>query len=99
MRLSIGVLLLWLVIGVASPAGQPRPLAADRDLAPGKRLYQEHCALCHGGRGDDGPAANLTIPKLPHAPDDESLARLIKEGFAGTDMPPAYGITDSEVQQ
>ena len=99
MRLRSGILLLFLGICFASRSGQPQSLVADKDLAQGKRLYQEHCSLCHGGRGDDGPAANLAVPKLPHAPDDESLARLITEGFEGTDMPPAYGVTDSEVQQ
>jgi cytochrome c oxidase cbb3-type subunit 3 len=67
--------------------------------SPGERLYLEHCGPCHGAAGYDGFAANLAVPRLPHAPDDAALARLIKNGFEGTDMPPAFGVTDAEVRQ
>ena len=65
----------------------------------GKSLYTEHCAPCHGVHGDDGFGANLALPRLPQAPDDQALARLIKNGYEGTEMPPAYGVTDDEVRQ
>lgn len=65
--------------------------------ARGEKLYLEHCAPCHGAGGHDGFAANLAVPKLPHAPDDRSLAKLVRDGFEGTDMPPAFGVTDSDV--
>jgi len=65
----------------------------------GQRLFLEHCAPCHGAGGHDGFAANLAVPRLPHAPDDKALANLVKNGFPGTDMTPAFGITDNEVRQ
>lgn len=73
--------------------------AESEGSSQGERLYQEHCGICHGTHGYEGFGANLAVPRLPRAPDDQSLARLIKEGFEGTDMPPAFGVTDSEVQQ
>ncbi len=92
MRFAV-VLSLVLSFGAGRANGQPRPSA-------GQRLYEEHCALCHGIHGWDGVyGSNLAVPRLPHAPDDESLVRLIKSGFPGTDMPPAYGVTDDDIRQ
>jgi len=73
-------------------------VATAQNLDAGRRLYVEHCALCHGLNGYDGIFANIAQPRLVHAPDDASLFRLIKNGFEGTDMPPAYGVTDAEVR-
>jgi putative heme-binding domain-containing protein len=67
-------------------------------LAAGKKLYEYHCAFCHG-RGSDGFAANLVSPHLPHAPTDTALFNTIKNGIPGTDMAAALGITDKEVWQ
>jgi cytochrome c oxidase cbb3-type subunit 3 len=90
MRLGVGVALcFW--IGASSMNAQ--------QASPGERLFQEHCALCHGAHGYDGIFANLALPRLPQAPDDQAMAKLIKGGIDGTDMPPAYGVTDAEIQQ
>jgi putative heme-binding domain-containing protein len=63
-----------------------------------ERNYQLHCAFCHG-RGDDGMAANLKSPRLPHAPSDAAMFQVIKNGIAGTDMPPAIGLSDDEIRE
>ncbi len=76
---------LWL-----SHAGAQSPTA-------GARLYEEHCAVCHGAHGHDGFAADIAVARIPRAPDDASLFKLIKNGFEGTDMPPAFGATDDEI--
>ena len=85
---------LFLPIWVAQ-AQLPKDAAS---LAAGKKLYEYHCAFCHG-RGDDGFAANLVSPRLPHAPTDSSLFNTIKNGIPGTDMAASLGITDKEVWQ
>ncbi len=64
----------------------------------GERLYKFHCAFCHG-KGDDGMAANLVSPKLPHAPSDAALINIIKNGIPGSDMPASLGMTDAEIRQ
>lgn len=90
MRFGVAVA-LWLCIGPSQTNAQA--------VSQGERPYLEHCALCHGIHGYDGIFANLALPRLPLAPDDQALAKLIKNGLEGTDMPPAYGVTDAEIQQ
>jgi putative heme-binding domain-containing protein len=57
------------------------------DPAVGARLYQIHCALCHGPRGEGGKGPTLAQPVLPRASDDAALLRLLASGIAGTEMP------------
>ncbi|MBV9744860.1 MAG: c-type cytochrome [Acidobacteriia bacterium] len=53
----------------------------------GEKLFQTHCAPCHGARGEGGRGANLAMRKLPRAPDDAALAAIIATGIPGTQMP------------
>lgn len=62
-----------------------------------ERTYQLHCAFCHG-RGDDGFASNLRVPRLPRAPSDTTLFQIIQNGIPGTDMPPAIGLSEQEIK-
>jgi cytochrome c oxidase cbb3-type subunit 3 len=63
--------------------------AAQNQPAPdvGEKLFLAHCAVCHGPKGDGGKGTNLAQPRLPRAPDDEALARIIAFGIPGTEMP------------
>src|SRR5271169_2687859 len=65
------------------------PCAAQNQPAPdvGEKLFQAHCAVCHGPKGDGGKGTNLAQPRLPRAPDDEALGRIITFGIPGTEMP------------
>ncbi|NDJ11202.1 MAG: hypothetical protein EBY17_08420 [Acidobacteriia bacterium] len=72
--------------------------AAATFAQQGEKLYKFHCAFCHG-KGDDGMAANLVSPKLPHAPSEAALINLIKNGIPGSDMPASLGMTDAEIRQ
>jgi high-affinity iron transporter len=69
------------------------------DLADGRRLYEQNCASCHGGRGlGDGPAAAAITPMPPAigtsavmwsvAP--AMVYRKVTVGVTGTAMP-AFG--------
>ena len=53
----------------------------------GEKLFQTHCAPCHGAKGEGGRGANLAVRKLPRAPDDAALASIISSGIPGTQMP------------
>jgi len=80
----------------------PKMPETDEVLANGKRVYQEHCANCHGVEGDgQGPAAmglstrpkNLTKGEYKfrstqsgELPTDEDLLRTISVGIPGTAM-------------
>jgi putative heme-binding domain-containing protein len=92
---SRNISLLLLASVAAAPAQIPKDSAS---LAAGKKLYEYHCAFCHG-KGDDGFAANLVSPRLPHAPTDSSLFYVIKNGIPGTDMAASLGMADKEIWQ
>jgi mono/diheme cytochrome c family protein len=64
---------------VAAPRAQGNPAAAaiknpvaatTESIADGKRLYQRHCASCHGANAEGG-AGNDLIPAAPDLTDKE----------------------------
>ena len=74
-------------------------------LLEGEGLYTQRCASCHGvaGAGDGALARSLT--KLPpeigtmawqveHS--DEEIAAVVKQGIAGSAMPPSNDLTDAQ---
>ncbi|MDF1710812.1 MAG: cbb3-type cytochrome c oxidase subunit II [Akkermansiaceae bacterium] len=79
--------------------------------ADGKTLFAKNCAACHGdeGRGDgvlahlwQKPPANLKDGPFPYSKiegedHDLLLARIIKFGIMGTDMPGHESLSDNEV--
>lgn len=87
------------------PAGrEPAPGSA----AAGKKIYDAHCATCHGsdGRGD-GPAAPMLSPaprdfstgtyklrstETGQLPTDDDLRQTVRKGVYGTAMPNWEGV-------
>ncbi len=86
--LLLGISLAWVVPVLAQA---PAPSAYER----GKRLYETHCAVCHGvdGRADT-PLGRMLKPRPRNLADPIEMARLtvdriyqaIKEGRPGTAM-------------
>lgn len=92
--------------------GDPRypiPPATGETLAAGKRLYEQHCALCHGVNGEGeqpDPLAPGAAP--PHNADGHTWHHADQQNFAtvwygrgaqGT-MPPFYNrLTPDEIIQ
>ena len=72
----------WMLTGLMAlmPALSPADETADK-------LFLTHCAPCHGPKGDGGRGANLAVRRLLHAPDDEALSVVIRDGIPGTQMP------------
>lgn len=66
------------------------------DAEDGRKLFDRHCALCHGieGKGGRGPA--LSRLHLPHAPDDAALKTVIEEGIP-PNMPQAWFLGEDDV--
>ena len=62
----------------------------------GKKIFERHCALCHGidGKGGRGPALNRA--RLTHAPDDAALKSVIADGIA-PNMPEAWFLNEEEI--
>lgn len=69
---------------------------ANPDPVAGKKLFQEHCSVCHGLEGGGGRGPNLHSPKLKHASDEKGLRVLIGGGIP-PEMPPAWFLTDDEI--
>lgn len=92
------------MIAVAlSVAGASSGCTKDPD--PAARVWQRRCAACHGPDGagrtrfaEGRPYADLTDGKWKHAPDRESLRRLVAEGDPASPMPPFTGtLTPEEI--
>ena len=98
-----GALALLMCCAVALSAQietpQRNPYTAEADVAQGKRIFQGHCAGCHGPGGEGGRGAILARPKLTRATDDAALFQILKDGIPGTEMPPAPELTNHEKWQ
>jgi len=66
---------------------QPQQTNSASQLTQGERLFQAHCAGCHGPKGEGGSGPTLATPVLNRAPTEELLAKVIAEGIPGTEMP------------
>jgi cytochrome c oxidase cbb3-type subunit II len=67
-------------------------LTTNGDLARGRLLYTDHCASCHGARGEgDGPGAAALLPPPTNLAEHEyalsGLADALWNGSVGTAMP------------
>src|SRR5215831_6692451 len=73
--------------------------AGAADLAQGKKLFEVHCALCHGPKGEGGRGPLLATLKLRRAADDAALVKILEDGIRGTEMPGAGSMTAHEIRQ
>jgi putative heme-binding domain-containing protein len=74
-----------------------RPEITGQEIAEGKRLYDGHCAGCHGPGGGGALGPNLARPKLNRAKDSEALFLIISLGIPGTEMPRGGQLHDREI--
>jgi cytochrome c oxidase cbb3-type subunit III len=81
-RLKIAALLCGTLLFLAAQWTTPAK-ATDE----GERLFQLHCAACHGPKGEGGSGPTLAVAKLVQAPTEELLIRVITRGIPGTVMP------------
>lgn len=95
--LVLGGLLSSGMLAAAWPGRAPsEKKSTPADAAAGKRLFERHCALCHGidGKGGRGPALNRV--HLTHAPDDTALKALIADGIPPS-MPDGWFLNEEDV--
>lgn len=97
--------LITMITGVALTGCivPPRPndsraARSPGDFAQGKRLFEGHCARCHGMQGTGGFGPNLAQPKLRNAPDQAALTSVIQNGIPDTAMPGAWQISDRDAR-
>src|SRR5437660_5115462 len=92
--------MLAAIAGMAAVTETKINLPGSRaDLARGEKLFQVHCARCHGAKGEGSRGPALTRAKLPRAPDDTELLKVIDNGIRGTEMPGAGAMSDREKRQ
>jgi len=91
--------LMWASIASAATEAKVKLPGGRADLATGAKLFEHHCALCHGPKGEGGRGPMLTRAKLSRAPDDTALVKIIEQGIRGTEMPGADSISDREMRQ
>jgi mono/diheme cytochrome c family protein len=95
----------------AGPSG-PEPKLGSGMRSLGARLYNGHCAVCHGAKGDgNGPRVTELSPQprdftkgvyefrsTPSGalPTDEDIWKVISNGLHGTAMVPWIGLSENE---
>jgi putative heme-binding domain-containing protein len=84
---------------LAAQASDPINQLSPGDLVRGKKIYEGHCALCHGQTGTGGKGPPLAQPTLRHAADSQRLFEVIKRGIPNSEMPAAWQLTDREAWQ
>jgi cytochrome c oxidase cbb3-type subunit III len=78
----LGGLFGSVMLAAAWPVRVPSDKKAARaDVAAGKKLFERHCALCHGIDGKGGRGPSLNRARLAHAPDDAALKAVIADGI------------------
>jgi mono/diheme cytochrome c family protein len=109
MRREAAAILVAGVLVVAAAAA----LGQSDDLAAGRRVFQDNCAVCHGANGDGrGDAAHhfATAPRdltsgrykirstgSGQPPTDADLKRSIVKGLPGTGMVPQDHLSETEL--
>jgi putative heme-binding domain-containing protein len=101
MKAVIGFVFLAVVSRLPGQDVPVDPLASltTANVANGKRLFEAQCAPCHGMDGRGGKGANLSMPRLRHAVDNQELVAVIREGIQGTGMLRAWQLDDQELLQ
>lgn len=66
------------------------------DAEAGKKLFEQHCALCHGMDGKGGRGPSLNRARLKHAPDDAALKSVIADGIP-PNMPEGWFFDEEDV--
>jgi len=76
------------------------PVAGDpAAITAGARLYEQTCQGCHGGGGKGGRARSLNREAFQHGGEDREIFKTIRDGIAGTEMPPFSSFTDEQTWQ
>jgi cytochrome c oxidase cbb3-type subunit 3 len=64
----------------------------------GARLYERHCAACHGLDGKGGVGVPLALPAFQSSVSDHYLEATIRSGRPGRVMPAFSGLSDEDVE-
>ncbi len=87
--------LLVLAAALALPVWAQNPPAVRRDAG---RLYQQHCAVCHGRDLQGGLAPSMLDDQWTHGSSDEDLARIIRDGVPDAMQGFAEELNEAEIR-
>src|SRR5713226_4427969 len=99
MKPALSAVLFTIAAMAAGTETKVKLPGSHADLARGEKLFQVHCARCHGAKGEGSRGPALARSKLPRAPDDTALVKIIEDGIRGTEMPGAVAMSDREMRQ
>jgi putative heme-binding domain-containing protein len=99
MKPALSLVLCYVTVLAAGAERKVKLPTGRADLIRGEKLFQVHCALCHGLKGEGGRGPILTRAKLSRAPDDTTLLKILDDGIPGTEMPGAGTMSDREMRQ
>src|SRR5262245_12664595 len=99
---SLPIWLLAVHVGAQEKPAEKKiinPFGKDKAAAEaGRAQFNSGCAVCHGPTGQGGRGSRLAdidrVRKMP----DARMFEVIKEGVAGTQMPPS-SLTDTQIWQ
>lgn len=101
LQVGMGVMLALLSGGVVWADGN------TGNAESGERVYRNHCANCHGVKGQgDGPVADSLTPRpadltseMVQKKPQKALLQIIREGKQGTSMPAWKGeLSDQHIE-
>ncbi|HIF23850.1 MAG TPA: cytochrome c [Gemmatimonadetes bacterium] len=85
--------------GTVLPAvAQDVDALSQDELQRGRSHYMASCGRCHGVNGGGGEGPPLATARLPRAPDDASLIRIMNQGITGTAMPRSRWLSEEDLR-
>ena len=94
---SFSLSAVWVAAGQNPQPGARNPLAGNAAaISAGAERFARSCATCHGV---DDRAPSLATGAFARGGDDDEIARTIRAGVPGTQMPPFPALTTDEVWQ
>ena len=93
-RFALLAALLFAPLAAAQPLAEANP----DDISHGKRIFEVHCARCHGLDGVGGEGPNLMRENLRRSTEDDALLEIVDDGIAGTDMPGHGSLNTREIR-
>ncbi len=90
--------LLATLLLAAPAAAQPLADTSPEDVVHGTRVFEIHCARCHGLGGTGGEGPNLMRENLRRSTEDDALLEIVDNGIAGTDMPGHGSLNTREIR-
>jgi cytochrome c oxidase cbb3-type subunit III len=99
MKVALSLIVSSMVSLAAGTEPKTKLPNSRADLLRGEKLFQVHCSLCHGPKGEGGRGPLLTRAKLSRAPDEGALLKILEDGIRGTEMPGSPSLSDRELRQ